>query len=132
MVFHPGLHAGSAGGQRSRSRTHDQGQLLPLTADRANPQDSLGGVPVEINAQIIMETLFGFGQGNYYRYVNICTSPAHADGQRRSGALRLHCGVRRTAGRRGGVPPEGTAIVGRSSLIRCAHIAYSFNEVVFE
>jgi len=30
-------------------------------------QDSLAGVPVEINAQIIMETLFGFNLGNYYR-----------------------------------------------------------------
>lgn len=36
---------------------------------RADGQDSLAGVPVEINAQIIMETLFGFGVGNYYRLV---------------------------------------------------------------
>ncbi len=31
--------------------------------------DNLAGVDVQIGAAIIMETLFGFGQGNYYRDV---------------------------------------------------------------
>jgi len=31
--------------------------------------DSLGGVPVDISATIIMQTLFGFDLGNYYRDV---------------------------------------------------------------
>jgi hypothetical protein len=30
-------------------------------------QDVLSGVPIEINAQVIMETLFGFKLENYYR-----------------------------------------------------------------
>ena len=30
-------------------------------------QDVLSGVPIEINATLIMETLFGFHLGNYYR-----------------------------------------------------------------
>jgi hypothetical protein len=30
-------------------------------------QDNLAGVPVEIGAQVIMETLFGFALSNYYR-----------------------------------------------------------------
>ncbi|OSD02070.1 hypothetical protein PYCCODRAFT_1368085 [Trametes coccinea BRFM310] len=32
-------------------------------------QDSLAGVPVDVSASLIMQTLFGFGQNNYYRDV---------------------------------------------------------------
>lgn len=34
-------------------------------------QDVLAGVPVEISATVIMQTLFGFDLDNYYRYVLI-------------------------------------------------------------
>lgn len=39
-----------------------------LAADNElNWQDTLAGVPVEINASLIMSTLFGFNLGRYYR-----------------------------------------------------------------
>ena len=36
---------------------------------QADQQDNLAGVNVEINAVLIMQTLFGFELGNYYRSV---------------------------------------------------------------
>lgn len=32
-------------------------------------QDTLDGVPIDVSASLIMETLFGFGEKNYYRDV---------------------------------------------------------------
>jgi hypothetical protein len=43
--------------------------VLSFSSDKSDKQDNLAGVNVEINAVLIMQTLFGFELGNYYRSV---------------------------------------------------------------
>jgi hypothetical protein len=50
--------------------------LVPKVArGDADIQDNLAGVDVEINAVLIMQTLFGFELGNYYRLVLLLLPP---------------------------------------------------------
>lgn len=44
--------------------------------------DTLDGVPIEISATLIMQTLFGFNLGHYYRYVDVRIREPCADSLR--------------------------------------------------
>lgn len=70
LFLYIGLHARSAECQRSWGwiADHRPSNSSKLQAS-SDEQDTLAGVKVSINAVIIMQTLFGFSLGNYYRCV---------------------------------------------------------------
>ena len=74
ILLNTRLHARSIVGQRSRFGLDDYRQcsLSPIQSKQSIladicAKDSLEGVPIQINAEVIMETLFGFELGHYYR-----------------------------------------------------------------
>lgn len=89
-----GIHARSFVSQRSQWRTSDR-RMSPYLATiqlADTLQDSLDGVNIEINAIIIMQTLFGFDLGNYYRYVPSARWRQRLIGkQGRASFVRFHC-----------------------------------------